>query len=95
MVDPSTVAAIRAIIGYSVNDTIIVFDRMRENTRKIRRQSLEKVINETLSRTILTSLTTLIVVLALFVLGGLGHPRLSFCDDPGYRRGDVFVHLYR
>jgi preprotein translocase subunit SecF len=73
-IDLPIVAAILTIIGYSINDTIVVFDRIRENMRRIRRQSLERVINEsineTLSRTLLTSLTTLIVVVALFVLGG-------------------------
>jgi preprotein translocase subunit SecF len=73
-IDLPIVAAILTIIGYSVNDTIIVFDRIRENMRRIRRQSLERVINdsinETLSRTLLTSMTTLIVVVALFLLGG-------------------------
>jgi preprotein translocase subunit SecF len=73
-IDLPIVAAILTIIGYSINDTIVVFDRIRENMRRIRRQSIEKVINEsineTLSRTLLTSLTTLIVVTALFLLGG-------------------------
>jgi preprotein translocase subunit SecF len=68
------VAALLTIIGYSLNDTIIVFDRIRENLRKYHRDPLttiiNKSINETLSRTILTSLTTLVVVIALFVLGG-------------------------
>jgi len=68
------VAAILTIIGYSINDTIVVFDRVRENMRRIRRQNIEKVINasinETLSRTLLTSITTLLVVGALFLLGG-------------------------
>jgi preprotein translocase subunit SecF len=68
------IAALLTIIGYSLNDTIIVFDRIRENTRKYQRDPYEKVINgsinETLSRTVLTSGTTLIVVLALFILGG-------------------------
>jgi len=68
------IAALLTIIGYSLNDTIIVFDRIRENTRKYHRQPYEVVINrsinETLSRTLLTSITTLIVVVALFVLGG-------------------------
>ncbi len=67
-------AAFLAIVGYSLNDTIVVFDRIRENLRLYRRESYEVVINrsinETLSRTILTSLTTLLVVLALFFLGG-------------------------
>ncbi|HSO18990.1 MAG TPA: protein translocase subunit SecF [Desulfosarcina sp.] len=68
------VAALLTIIGYSLNDTIIVFDRIRENLRKYHRDPLptilNKSINETLSRTILTSGTTLIVVAALFALGG-------------------------
>ncbi len=68
------IAAILTIIGYSLNDTIIVFDRIRENIRKHPKKPLEFVINrsvnETLSRTLLTALTTLIVVVALFVFGG-------------------------
>jgi preprotein translocase subunit SecF len=68
------IAALLTIIGYSLNDTIIVFDRIRENLRKYQKNPLEIIINrsvnETLSRTLLTSGTTLIVVVALFVLGG-------------------------
>ncbi len=68
------IAALLTIIGYSLNDTIIVFDRIRENLKKYHKNPLEFIINrsvnETLSRTILTSLTTLVVVVALFVLGG-------------------------
>ena len=68
------VAAILTIIGYSLNDTIVVYDRIRENRRKMRREPFAKVINssinETLGRTLLTSLTTLIVVVILFVFGG-------------------------
>ena len=68
------IAALLTIIGYSLNDTIIIFDRIRENLRKHHKSSLEIIINrsvnETLSRTILTSCTTLVVVVALFVLGG-------------------------
>jgi preprotein translocase subunit SecF len=68
------IAALLTIIGYSLNDTIIVFDRIRENLRKYHKQPLafiiNRSINETLSRTILTSGTTLIVVIALFILGG-------------------------
>jgi len=70
----SIIAAFLTIVGYSLNDTIIVFDRIRENLRRFRRRPFEQTmnisINETLSRTILTSSTTLIVVLALFILGG-------------------------
>jgi preprotein translocase subunit SecF len=68
------IAALLTIIGYSLNDTIIVFDRIRENLRKHHKDPLEiiinKSVNETLSRTILTSLTTLAVVITLFVMGG-------------------------
>lgn len=68
------IAALLTIVGYSLNDTIVVFDRIRENLRRFRKQNMEDVfnssINETLSRTILTSGTTLIVVVALFILGG-------------------------
>jgi preprotein translocase subunit SecF len=68
------IAALLTIIGYSLNDTIIVFDRIRENFRKYHKSPLEVIlnrsINETLSRTILTSLTTLLVVVTLLVMGG-------------------------
>ncbi len=68
------IAAFLTIVGYSLNDTIIVFDRIRENVRRFRRRPFQEVmnasINETLSRTILTSSTTLVVVAALFFLGG-------------------------
>jgi len=70
----SIIAAFLTIVGYSLNDTIIVFDRIRENLRRFRRRPFEEnmntSINETLSRTILTSTTTLVVVLTLFILGG-------------------------
>jgi preprotein translocase subunit SecF len=69
-----TIAAFLAIIGYSLNDTIIVYDRIRENMGKLARESfvtvINRSINETLSRTIITSATTLLVVLALFIFGG-------------------------
>jgi len=72
--DLTTVAALLTIVGYSVNDTVIVSDRIRENMRKNRREPLASVmnrsINETLSRTILTAGTVLLVLLALFFLGG-------------------------
>ena len=63
-----------AVIGYSLNDTIVVYDRIRENFRKVRKgTSLEIInssLNQTLSRTLFTSLTTLMVLLALYVFGG-------------------------
>ncbi len=72
--DLTVLAAVLAVIGYSLNDTIVVYDRIRENFRKLRKADPVSVINtsinETLSRTLMTSLTTLIVLLALFFLGG-------------------------
>lgn len=73
-IDLPIIAAFLAIIGYSLNDTIIVYDRIRENLGKHHKEGfsfiVNRSINETLSRTLLTSGTTLLVVLALFVLGG-------------------------
>jgi len=72
--DLSVLAAILAVIGYSLNDTIVVFDRIRENFRHIRRGSPEAImnisINQMLGRTVITSMTTLLVLVALFFLGG-------------------------
>ncbi len=72
--DLTILAAILAIIGYSLNDTIVVFDRVRENFLRIRKanteESINTSINQTLARTIVTSLTTLLVLLALFFFGG-------------------------
>lgn len=67
-------AAVLAVIGYSLNDTIVVFDRIRENFRKMRKGTIVEImnsaINQTLRRTLLTSLTTLLVVVTLILLGG-------------------------
>jgi len=72
--DLPVLAAVLAVIGYSLNDTIVVFDRVRENFRKMRKVTSESIINssltQTLSRTLMTSLTTILVLLALFFLGG-------------------------
>ena len=72
--DMSIVAALLTILGYSVNDTVVVSDRIRENLRKFKKMDLNELldlsINETLSRTILTGVTTLAVLVALFFLGG-------------------------
>lgn len=72
--DLTVLAALLAVIGYSLNDTIVVFDRIRENFRKLRKGTPKQVVNEsvnqTLSRTIITGLTTILVLLALYLLGG-------------------------
>ena len=72
--DLAIIAALLTIVGYSLNDTVVVFDRVRENLRKYKKRPLKEVlnisINETLSRTIATSFTTLLALIALFVFGG-------------------------
>ncbi|MBY5988356.1 protein translocase subunit SecD [Roseovarius atlanticus] len=72
--DLAIIAALLTIVGYSLNDTVVVFDRVRENLRKYKKKPLKEVlnisINETLSRTMMTSVTTLLALLALFALGG-------------------------
>ncbi|MEO1677447.1 MAG: protein translocase subunit SecF [Pseudomonadota bacterium] len=72
--DLAIIAAILTIVGYSLNDTVVVFDRVRENLRKYKQAPLKDVmnrsINETLSRTFMTSVTTLLALISLYVLGG-------------------------
>ena len=72
--DLAIIAALLTIVGYSLNDTVVVFDRVRENLRKYKQKDLRDVlnlsINETLSRTVMTSVTTLIALVALIALGG-------------------------
>lgn len=72
--DLTVLAALLAVVGYSINDTIVVYDRIRENFRKMREGTVSELINlsinQTLIRTTITSLTTLLVVVALFLLGG-------------------------
>lgn len=78
----STIAAVLTIAGYSINDTVVIFDRVRENLRRYKTTALEEVlnrsINETLSRTINTSVTTLLALLALYLLGGAVISDFSF-----------------
>ena len=70
----TVLAAILAVIGYSLNDTIVVYDRIRENFRKLRKGSPDEVMNisltQTLNRTLMTSITTILVLIALAFLGG-------------------------
>ena len=72
--DLAIIAALLTIVGYSLNDTVVVFDRVRENLRKYKKRPLKEVlnlsINETLSRTVMTSVTPLIALISLYVLGG-------------------------
>ena len=70
----SVLSAILAVIGYSLNDTIVVYDRIRENTRVVKTNDYENIlnssVNQTLSRTFITSLTTMFVLISLLLLGG-------------------------
>ena len=72
--DLAIIAALLTIVGYSLNDTVVVFDRVRENLRKYKKKPLAEVlnisINETLSRTLMTSVTTLLALISLYILGG-------------------------
>jgi len=89
----SIIAAILTIVGYSLNDTVIVYDRIRENLRKFKKKALPDLlnlsINDTLSRTIMTSMTTLLALVALYILGGSGLRGFSFAMIWG-----VFVGTY-
>jgi preprotein translocase SecF subunit len=80
--DLATVAAILTIVGYSMNDTVIVYDRLRENLRKYKKMPLGEVlnmsINDTLSRTILTSSTTLVALVSLYMIGGASLKSFAF-----------------
>ena len=70
----ATVAAILLIVGYSLNDTVVVYDRVRENLRKYKKlvliEVLNRSINDTLTRTLMTSITTMLALLSLYILGG-------------------------
>jgi preprotein translocase subunit SecF len=96
--DLSVVAALLTVVGFSVNDTVIVSDRIRENMHKMRHASLVEIanrsINETLSRTIITSGTALFVIIALFLLGGSVIHGFAFTLLVGFTAGvysTVFV----
>ena len=87
----TVIAAILTLVGYSMNDTIVVFDRIRENVKMMRRESLAEIvnksINQTLSRTILTSLTAWLVVVILYILGGEGLHGFAFALVVGFLSG--------
>ena len=89
----SVIAAFLTIVGYSLNDTIVVYDRIRENLKVLRRESFPRLINvsinQTLSRTIITSFTTLVVVVVLFIFGGEVIHQFAFALIVG-----IFVGTY-
>lgn len=89
--DLTIIAALLTIVGFSVNDTVVICDRIRENMRKIKRETLENIvntsINETLSRTILTTGTALMVLFALYLLGGAVIRPFAFALIVGFISG--------
>jgi preprotein translocase subunit SecF len=89
--DLTTIAALLTIVGFSVNDTVVICDRIRENMRKIKRETLEAIvntsINESLSRTILTTGTALMVLCALYLLGGAVIRPFAFALIVGFISG--------
>ncbi len=97
--DLAIIAALLTIVGYSLNDTVVVFDRVRENLRKYKKRALAEVlnisINETLSRTFMTSLTTLLALIALLCAGRRRDSRVRLRDDLGRDRGHLFLDLRR
>ena len=97
--DLTVIAALLTIVGFSVNDTVVICDRIRENLRKIKRESLESIINtsinETLSRTILTTGTALLVLMALYLLGGAVIRPFAFALAGGLRFRRLLDDLYR
>ena len=98
----SILAAILTIVGYSMNDTVVVYDRVRENLRKFKKMPLDELldvaINETLSRTVMTSVTTLIALIALYTLGGEVIRGFTFAMIWGFWLGRIhqssLPHLY-
>ena len=95
----NVVAAILTITGYSVNDTIVIFDRVRENLRTKRRDSLENVVNQsvnqTLSRTVITAGTTFLAVLSLYLFGGEVLEGLRVHDAGRHHQRHLFDGLHR
>ena len=90
----TVIAALLTLVGYSMNDTIVIFDRIRENLHLNRRERLVDVINrsvnQTLSRTVMTSGLTFLTVIALFLFGGPVLHGFSFALVAGYYRWNVF-----
>lgn len=95
--DLTIVAALLTIAGYSINDTIVIFDRIRENMRLVKKGSFAEIINlsvnQTLSRTILTTGVTMLTVVSLLILGGEVLNDFSFCLFIGFVSG-VYSTVY-
>ena len=95
----NVIAALLTLVGYSVNDTIVIFDRVRENLKQRRKEPLAKVINDsinqTLSRTIISSGTTFLTVLGLYLFGGEVLRGFALHDGGRHHRGHLLDDLHR
>ena len=93
----SIIAAVLTIVGYSMNDTVVIYDRIRENLNKYNRLNINEIsdlsINETLSRTIITSITTLLALLSIYILGGRNLKRFFFCYDSWCSYRNLFFNF--
>ncbi len=96
-IDQHFIAAILTVIGFSMNDTVIVFDRIREDSRLLRGKTkgeiINKAVNETLSRTIMTSLTVFLTILILFLVGGEVTKGFAFAMLIGVSYRNLFFHF--
>ena len=95
----NVIAALLTLVGYSVNDTIVIFDRARENLAHRRKDPMAKILNDslnqTLTRTIISNGTTFLAVLGLFLFGGRGPARVRPGDGGRHHRGDLLDALHR
>ena len=93
----SIIAAVLTIVGYSMNDTVVIYDRIRENLFKFTKIGISDVanlsINETLARTIITSVTTLLALLSIYILGGEILRGFFFCNDPRCYYRNVLIYF--
>ena len=98
-VDQAFIAAILTVLGYSINDTVVVFDRIREylhlHPKKDRKEMMDSAINSTLRRTFSTSLSTFVVLLAIFLFGGTSIKRIYLCLDDGCGCRYLFFDFHR
>ena len=95
----TVIAALLTLVGYSMNDTIVIFDRIRENLKILRREPLESLmnqsVNQTLSRTVMTSGLTFLTVIALFICGRSGAARIFVRAGVRNYRRNVFFGVHR
>ena len=94
----TSIAAILTIVGYSLNETVVVLDRIREMMRKYRKMPTDQLIdvsvNAVIPRTIMTATTVFLALLSLVVFGGRSDPLVLACDDLGHFRRDLFLDLH-